>query len=266
MASDKSLPASQRKLNKAREDGDVAKSTILSSSVIISCGLAYIYYLFFTLESYLVNFKLYLRGIKDLSSNNMLEYAKIAIQQNSGFLVTFFVFLLVVAVGVECVQVGFCFSLKHLALNFNKLNPVEGFKKNILKHSENEALMFGLLIEIVKMLTVVFSFSAILFANLEKFSMLLIPDLSLNSSYYFLFSLLVLSVCVMLLVGAVEYLHLRIKRLKRLQMDVNEFKQEMRESEGDPHFKGMRKQLHQELSLRATVDAVRKAKVLVVGK
>jgi type III secretion protein U len=49
-------------------------------------------------------------------------------------------------------------------------------------------------------------------------------------------------------------------------MDVTEFRKEMRESEGDPELKGMRKQLFQESIFGSSLNAIRKAKVLVLGR
>ena len=48
-------------------------------------------------------------------------------------------------------------------------------------------------------------------------------------------------------------------------MSIEEVKQEFKQSEGDPHIKQKRKQLHQEMMNQSTIANTRKAKVLVVN-
>lgn len=266
MASDKYFPASNRKLNKARRDGDVARSSLFSSAIVLSVGFSYVFHLLLNSEKYFVWILSHLLLTEDFRSNNMLEYAELDFQRCSGYLAIFFGLMFIAAVGAECMQVGFYFTLKPLALNFSKLNPIEGFKKNILKHSDNEALMFGLLIEIGKMLAVIISSIVIWLILLQKYAMLFTSEVSLSPSVYFIALYVASVLSMLLLVGAADYLYVRFKRAQRLKMDVTEFKQEVRESEGDPHFKGLRKQLHQEIGMQAAINAVRKAKVLLVGR
>jgi flagellar biosynthesis protein FlhB len=53
--------------------------------------------------------------------------------------------------------------------------------------------------------------------------------------------------------------------LSRLRMSKAEIKQEHRESEGDPHWKGARQRAHQEMLAAATVNAVKNATVVIVN-
>ena len=76
------------------------------------------------------------------------------------------------------------------------------------------------------------------------------------------------SVCLgfAFIVGCVDLLYQRASRMSRLRMTAEEYKRELRENEGDPELQQQRKQLHREVLLHETVQAVRRAKVLVINK
>lgn len=52
----------------------------------------------------------------------------------------------------------------------------------------------------------------------------------------------------------------------RLGMDAEELKRELREDEGDPQQKGMRKRMYQEFISQSIVNGVRQAALLVLGR
>jgi type III secretion protein U len=71
---------------------------------------------------------------------------------------------------------------------------------------------------------------------------------------------------VFLVIGSGDLLVARFRRMQRLRMDLDEFRREMRENEGNPELRGLRKQLHQELVVRNLVQGVRQASLVVLGK
>ena len=116
------------------------------------------------------------------------------------------------------------------------------------------------------MLAVIITSISILLLLFKQYAALFVPGVSFNPSISFIASYVIVTLSMLLLLSIADFLYERLKRAKRLGMDVNEFRQEMRESDGDPHLKGMRKQLHQELGMLASLDAVRRAKILLVGR
>lgn len=66
-------------------------------------------------------------------------------------------------------------------------------------------------------------------------------------------------------IAALDYLYQRYQYNKNHMMSKDEIKQEFKESEGDPHIKSKRKQLHKEMLSHNALDNVRKAKVLVTN-
>ena len=267
MSSDKQFPPSAKKLKKAREDGDVAKSRDLSGSVLVCVSLSSIFYLFHRFSALESFFRNYLGFIAEINSNNILVYLKIALKSVSLYTLLFLLLLVFMSLVVETFQVGFHLSFKSLVPDFKKLNPVEGFKKNILKSSQN--ILTGLFFEVAKTLTITFGSLILYFFILKKYFSSLVfasAELNWNSILYF-FSFLILALgSITLVIGICDYLYQRVKRFNRLKMDASEFKQEMKESEGDPQLKGLRKQLRQEIALQNMLEGVKRSKVVIIGR
>ena len=64
--------------------------------------------------------------------------------------------------------------------------------------------------------------------------------------------------------GTTELLIERSRRKRRLQMDAEEFKRELRESEGNFEVKAVQRSLQQEILLHDLIQGVRKSKVVIV--
>ena len=65
--------------------------------------------------------------------------------------------------------------------------------------------------------------------------------------------------------AALDYVYVKFKYTKDHMMSRDEIKEEFKQSEGDPHIKQKRKQLHQEMANQNTLAKTRKAKVLIVN-
>lgn len=70
---------------------------------------------------------------------------------------------------------------------------------------------------------------------------------------------------VYVVIGAFDFWFQRRQHTKGLMMTKDEVKREYKEMEGDPHIKGKRKQLHQELVMSDNTERARKATVLVTN-
>ena len=72
-------------------------------------------------------------------------------------------------------------------------------------------------------------------------------------------------VAVWVLIGALDLIVEKALHAQRLRMDINELKLELRQTEGSPELKGLRRQLHQAMVMHELVQGVRRAKMLVVN-
>lgn len=269
----KQFPPSARKLRKAREEGDVAKGRDVTSLVVlISCICTLICLSGGLLEPWTILDE-NLVHFRDFSSNNMLVYLGSIVKLLISILGSLFGVLTLSAIFAESCQVGVHLNFRLVAIKFSRLNPVENLKRNFGFSSDGEERKaFGVLFyEIFRSSFYI----GILLTSLVGFLCFHLVDIS-GADYqdpqgvlflsYKLGIRLVGTLLALILVAAVsDFIIHRHRRIKRLYMDVEELRKELRESEGDPETKGMRKQLHQEMLLHSVIQAVRRAKVVIVN-
>jgi type III secretion protein U len=174
-------------------------------------------------------------------------------------------FLLIAIVGpiVGCVfQFGFLLSAKSVTPSLGKLSPMQYVKKTISIQNIVEFLK-----SIIKILT------------LSLFIVFVIRDalraivLSPTCGYrcvegvlgQSLTQLLIWSSSLFFIVAAADMAYQRYSFKKKNMMTKDEVKREYKESEGDPHVKGKRKQLYHEMMAEGQVSRSRKATVLVTN-
>jgi flagellar biosynthetic protein FlhB/type III secretion protein U len=166
---------------------------------------------------------------------------------------------------VEFLQAGSVLAFEKAAPKLEHLNPAAGIKR-----------MFSMdnLMELVKGILK----TALLLAIGWAVAKLLLPDamrlaLSTDRPAQHLGSLiwaatvktLAWTVGVFAGVAALDAFWTRHRYTKKLRMSMRDIKQEMKESEGDPHLKQQRKQAHAEWSQRNQQVAARGANALVVN-
>jgi flagellar biosynthesis protein FlhB len=273
MAEQKNLPATSRKIKRAREEGDVAKSRDITGAIAIFTAFLFI---FFSLIDYqrVVAFSIKtFSQDKDFISDSMLLFIKEAMLVWAWMVIPCLVCILVVVFMVESLQVGLNFSLKPLGFKLSRLSFFQGLKRIFgFQNSDNGSLVpTQLFYELVKMIfylvVFVLFFGGILFhlwleaiaGDYESISDLL------TLLQYGGIRIAGIASVVLLVVGVVDLLVVRSRRLKRLRMNISEFRREHRENEGSPEMKGLRKSLHQEMLLQGALDGIRRAKVVVVS-
>jgi len=73
------------------------------------------------------------------------------------------------------------------------------------------------------------------------------------------------TLAIFALVSVLDAAWSRYSFMKKMRMSIRDIKQEMKDSEGDPHVKGQRRQLAMELSQRNATQAARTANALIVN-
>lgn len=82
----------------------------------------------------------------------------------------------------------------------------------------------------------------------------------------YLFSAVTRSWGVMIVIGGIAYWCARWRFMKQHRMSLQEVKEEYKESEGDPHVRAARRHEHQALAMADIEKRVRNSKVLVIRK
>lgn len=168
----------------------------------------------------------------------------------------------VMGIFINFVQVGPLLTFEPLKPDFKKLNPVEGAKKIFSKKN---------IIEFIKSILKTLFLGYLVYRVIKEVinPLLLIPFAGIDGVISILgpiMKMFALNVCFAYIVVAVaDIFFQRSQHTKDLMMTKDEVKREYKEMEGDPHIKGERKHLHQELVMSDTVQSTKKSSVLVTN-
>lgn len=159
-------------------------------------------------------------------------------------------------------QVGFLFSMEPLVPNFDRINPISGFKRVFSRRALAE--LFKSLFKIGIIGYVAYKTVA---GDLQSFPILI--GLELNQVVAFLSDLvsrLLLWVGLSMLVLAMaDYYYQRYEFEQSIRMTKQELKEEFRQTEGSPEVRSRIRQKQREMSRRRMMQDVKKADVVVTN-
>lgn len=168
----------------------------------------------------------------------------------------------VMGVFINFVQIGPLLTFEPLKPDFKKLNPIDGAKKIFSKKN---------LIEFLKSILKTLFLGYLIYRVVKEVinPLLLVPFAGISGVVAILNPILkmfAINICLAYIVVAVaDIFFQRAQHTKELRMTKDEVKREFKEMEGDPHIKGERRHLHQELVMSDTVQSTKKASVLVTN-
>ena len=255
--SSKTEHASSHKLKKTREQGQVASSKDLSSTVALILGMIMFAImlpkiasgfklLFITIAS---DFNFALVAPEGL--NHIIAYtAQSFIQLGLPILGVVWLATLLTTVA----QVGLHFSVKPLEPNISKLNPIEGFKKLF----SNRGLI-NMFTSLAKMLVVAWVTSSVIMNKENILVLLNLNDINavMNKSGAIIWELACKSSMVLLILAFIDVTYQKWQFLQDQKMSKQEVKDESKQQEGNPEIKGRLKSIQraaaQKRGLKATV-------------
>ena len=169
---------------------------------------------------------------------------------------------IVAAVAANVLQFGVLFAFEALTPKLDKISPAAGFKR-----------IFSMkqVVELLKSLLKIGFLSVLLYyvlsAAIGPFSTSVTCGLPCQTALIsaVLLQTLSYSALAFLIVAVADFAYQKRHHVKGLMMTKDEVKREYKESEGDPHIKGKRKQLAQELAMGDGGQAARKGTALVVN-
>ncbi|MBV1837474.1 flagellar type III secretion system protein FlhB [Acetobacter estunensis] len=165
-------------------------------------------------------------------------------------------------VATALLQSGFLVRMEALVPDIGRLNPLKGLKK-----------LFGVtnLVEATKSIAKIIIFSAILY-GIVRDTLALAPGAmgwSPERLARELSALVVRTLGAVLIVQVIivvlDEAWTRYKRLQDLKMSRHDIKEEMKESEGDPHIRAKLKQMRMQRTRKRVREAVRSATVVVTN-
>ncbi len=262
---EKTEPASGRRIEQARADGNVPHSRELSSFLIMITAVVTLLVVARWLVAHASG--LMRAGLsfgREQSFNSEYMYEQLSRLSIDALLalVPFFAMMLVAAVAAPVMMGGLIFSFKAFQLDLNRLDPVNGLKRVVSLNGLAE-LVKGLL----KSGLVGFVGAWVLWSQrgeiVALMSMPLEPGMSMFGDML-LMSLLWI-VASLALVAALDVPFQLWHYYHGLKMTKEELKQEYKEMEGDPQLKARIRSRQRDMARRRMMAAVPKADVVVTN-
>jgi flagellar biosynthetic protein FlhB len=262
---DRNLPASERKLKKARADGQVMRSRDLSHLAVLGTGAVSLMVLapaMFDRLKLSVSQQLSFNSTSVLQTTDML--ARLQDMTLAGLLgcVLFAAIIMTAAIGSSVASGGWVTSFKPVMPDFSRINPLSGFGKMFTKEK---------FADITKLLFITFILIGIaasfLSTGLQSVASLVRQPSTAAIQYLtnWLTSGMGLLLLVIVTVALIDVPLQTFLHKSRLKMSHQEVKQEGKESDGNPQMKSKQRARQREMSQGNSISAVPKADFVVMN-
>ena len=265
---EKTEEPSQRKIEKAKEDGKVLSSKEMFVFTNISMGLVLMFAFFLVARQYLFEWAdlfvfdsdTKLDDLYSIKSNYALwSYLKVSLLFGTPiFLVT---------LGTQIAVGGINFAPKAMSFKGSKLNPIKGFKNIISMKS-----LVELGKSILKVCLLMGTATYVIYLYLP--TIIRISDGNLNSALETLKKLfpllLIASLIALATIAAIDYFWQRYQHIESLKMTRQEQKDEFKQTEGSPEVKQKIRQKQMEASMasakqRKSIENVSEATAIITN-
>lgn len=262
---EKTEAPSPKRLEKAREEGDVPRSRELATcTVLLAAGLG------FSVLGHSLNdaLKSNMSGLLHLERQAAFDpvflLSKIAdaVFTLSIAFVPLAVLILLVAIASPALIGGWLMSGKALMPKFSKLNPINGISNLFSKNSAVEVVK-----SIGKSILVGGVAYLVIKGNLDKMLTLvqLPADKAIGEISSLMLGAFLMIVASLVLIAAIDVPYQLKHYSDKLKMTKEELKQEAKESEGNPQIKGRIRQQQREMARRRMMSEIPKADVVITN-
>ncbi len=256
---------SERKIEKAKEEGDIAVSQDAKSFIMLIAMLFVVWLIIPLMFRWFYSFSLKFiespetipvdpRHLRLLFTHSVLGLLKI--------LGIPFAIFMIAGVIASIYQTGFIYAPKKLEPNWNKLNIFAALPNFINMKKIVESIK-----GIIKIAVISFISILVVRPYLEKVN--LMPTMEIMAILKFIHKavvLLIFTVVIAVFVIAIaDYLYQRYAHLKKLRMTKQEVKEEYKQTEGDPMVKSRIRQVRMERARHRMMENVPRADVVIVN-
>ena len=261
---EKTEEASAHKLKKSKEDGQVARSKDLSTTISL---IATLFILKFSAG-------LFMEGLSDSFRLSYIQFGHSEIGLDDldtllGYNLLVFIKLLspllltsMLVVALSLVPGGWVFSAKNFAPKLSKLNPITGLGRIVSAQNWSELLKSILKVLVLLAVGYVLVRAALpQLIALQRSSVLEAISAALDLTFN-------LTLCLMLIFVVFSFIDIPLQRyffLKKMRMTKQERKEEHKNQEGRPEIKARIKQLQRQMLQRQISKVIKNADVVITN-
>jgi flagellar biosynthetic protein FlhB len=262
---EKTEDPSQHKIDEARKKGDVASSKELNSVLILTGSFSVLVmstlYIFEIMSEYM-EWIYSLEITKAYTQEIGKEIMSRTVAVGGKSILPVFATSMILGIISQVGQVGILYSPEVLTLKFDRLNPMQGFKKIFSKKS---------IVEVIKGL---FKFSIVLGItyfimsdNLQAFGGFLHTEAAESFSYgkVFAFKLAMSILGGLAIVAMGDFAWEKYAYKEKLRMTKQQVKEEHKQQEGSPEIKQKIRQIQREMAQKRMIADVPKADVIITN-
>lgn len=264
-AGEKTEPATAKKRQDARKKGQVAKSMDLPAAMILL--FSFVSFLMFGgfMKEKMINIfrNVYENQLNmDITVGNIQVLLVYLVWQGLFILGPIFLLVMILAIVGNYAQIGFMFIGEPLMMKFNKINPIEGFKRIFSLRTVMEFLKSTFKMTII---------GYVVYTTLmgEKARLLGLGHAPLESAFSFIASVtlkLGIKIGAVLIVLAIfDFMYQKYEHEKSLRMSKQDIKDEYKKSEGDPLIKGKIRAKQRQMAMQRMMQEVPKADVIITN-
>lgn len=260
----KTEPPSQKRLRDLRRRGDVARSPDIAATVAIICGCAFLAIQGTAMLDRLQHLlhSAVRADFTALEDAQLLQWLRTQSAELFWVTLPIIVTLVTVAAITAFLQVGPVFATSQVKPQLSRINPISGFKR---------VFSMRTVVELAKLIVKTSVLAAVIwFVTRDTLPALLqshwVPPAGILPLALDSFAILCWwAIVAFVAIAAFDLWYQGWSFRRRNRMSIEELRREHKETEGDPHVRGRRRQLHREVADAAMLDRVRRASVVVVN-
>jgi flagellar biosynthesis protein FlhB len=255
---------SQRRLDRARDEGQVAQSREINTWFVLgTTGLVLLFIAPSCAAAITRALAAFVEPQRFIAGDGVLwDAVARTLGTVAAALAAPLLLLMVAGIAATLVQTGFVFATERVRFDISHLSPVGGLKR---------LLSLRAFIEMAKSLAKVAIVGAVasfmLRGDVTRITRLatLAPEASLAEIQHLVLRLLAGVLAVLTVLAGADYVYQRLKHLRSLRMTKREVKEELKQSDGDPLIKARLRQIRMDRARRRMMAAVPGASVVITN-
>jgi flagellar biosynthetic protein FlhB len=264
-AGEKTESATPKKRQESRKKGQVAKSMDLPAAFILFFAFFSFYMFGGYMKAKIVNIFRHVY-LNELNMNVTVENIQVLFSslviEGLLLLAPIMIITLIIAVLGNYLQIGFMFTGDPLMMKFNKINPIEGFKRMF-----SMRVVIDFLKSFLKLSIIGFVVYNTLWTEKEK--ILALSHTALEQAFTYIASItLKLGVTIgfiLIILAIFDFIYQKYEFEKSIKMSKQDIKDEYKKSEGDPLIKGKIRQRQRQMAMQRMMQEVPKADVIITN-